>query len=80
MGVGDQSRCARRKVVAGALGPVADGRRVEQHQVGVPAGRDPAAFGQPVEPGRHVGDQSDRFLERHHLVFADAPCPSSAVV
>ena len=48
VGVGDQPGRARGKVVARPLGPVVDGRRVEHHQVGVPAGHDPAAFGQPV--------------------------------
>ena len=46
------------------------GRRVEHHEVGVPALGDAPAPAQPVEPGGHVGEQVDGLLEREQLALA----------
>jgi hypothetical protein len=67
-----QAPGAAGQVVAHALGLVADGVGIEQHEVGVEAGRDAPPVAHAVQPGGDVGDPVDRLLEREHAVLAHA--------
>src|SRR5262245_722009 len=48
-----------------------DGRRVEDHQVGVGAQADLAAVAQPIERGGQTGEAADRAFEGQNLPLAD---------
>src|SRR5207245_1605819 len=61
------TRGAVGKGVAPLDRPGTDRRGVEHHQIGVPAGRDPAALANAVETRRLVGEVVHRLLERHEV-------------
>ena len=62
--------CARGEVVAPFDGAGAHGAGVEHHHVGPAACRQPAAVGQPVQPGRHVAEQPHRPGQAEHAGLA----------
>src|SRR3954451_4990023 len=71
-GVGVEPAGVAGEVGSRALGAVADGVGVEEHEVGGPAVGDAATVLEAVQAGGDVGELVDRFLEGDDLLLADA--------